>query len=163
LNNRSLSYQDMLQIIKIFESSPQLGSMHLKFGDTEIDLDKQLGESQERIPARPATATKPIAQAPVHQPISQPAAPAAAVTPGNGNPVCSEMVGTFYRASEPGAAPFVEVGQRVSADTTICIIEVMKLMTSVPAGQAGVVTSILVEDGQTVEFGQPLVTIAADA
>jgi acetyl-CoA carboxylase biotin carboxyl carrier protein len=71
------------------------------------------------------------------------------------------MVGTFYRAPEPGAHPFVEVGQRVEADTVVCIIEVMKLMNSIPAGCAGVVTHILVEDAQPVEYGQVLVVIGS--
>ena len=71
----------------------------------------------------------------------------------------SPMVGSFYRAPEPGARPFVEVGQQVEMDTVVCIIEVMKLMNSVPAGASGVVTHILVEDGGPVEFGQVLVVI----
>jgi acetyl-CoA carboxylase biotin carboxyl carrier protein len=73
------------------------------------------------------------------------------------------MVGTFYRASEPNAAPFVEAGAMVEADTTVCIIEVMKLMNSIAAGAAGVVTHILVEDGAPVEFGQPIIVIAPRA
>jgi acetyl-CoA carboxylase biotin carboxyl carrier protein len=71
----------------------------------------------------------------------------------------SPMVGTFYRASEPSAKPFVEIGQLVEASATVCIIEVMKLMNSIPAGQKGIVTHILVEDGEPVEFGQLLMVI----
>ena len=71
----------------------------------------------------------------------------------------SPMVGTFYRAPEPGAAPFVQTGQTVEADSTVCIIEVMKLMNSIPAGAAGLVTQVLVEDGAAVEYGQPLLVI----
>lgn len=71
----------------------------------------------------------------------------------------SPMVGTFYRSPEPGARPFVEVGQQVEADTTVCIIEVMKLMNSIPAGAKGVVTHILVGDAEPVEFGQVIMVI----
>lgn len=74
-------------------------------------------------------------------------------------PVKSPMVGTFYRAPEPGAHPFVEVGSRVTADSIVGIVEVMKLMNSIPAGQAGVVTHILVNDGEPVEYGEALVVI----
>lgn len=71
----------------------------------------------------------------------------------------SPMVGSFYRAPEPGARPFVEVGQTVQADTTVCIIEVMKLMNSIPASVAGTVTHILVGDGEAVEYGQVLMVV----
>jgi acetyl-CoA carboxylase biotin carboxyl carrier protein len=77
--------------------------------------------------------------------------------------VRAPMVGTFYRAPEPGAAPFVEAGQHVTADTTVCIIEVMKLMNSIPAGCTGVVTHVLVKDAEPVEYGQPLIAIRPDA
>jgi acetyl-CoA carboxylase biotin carboxyl carrier protein len=69
------------------------------------------------------------------------------------------MVGTFYRAPEPGAPPFVEVGQSVEPDTIVCIIEVMKLMNSIPAGVRGVVTHVLVEDAAPVETGQSLIVV----
>jgi acetyl-CoA carboxylase biotin carboxyl carrier protein len=74
----------------------------------------------------------------------------------------SPMVGTFYRAPEPGARPFVEVGQAVEAGTTVCIIEVMKLMNSIPAERKGTVTHILVEDGDPVEYGQVLMVLDPD-
>ena len=69
------------------------------------------------------------------------------------------MVGTVYRSPLPGAPPFVEVGQAVDADTTVCIIEVMKLMNSIPAGARGVVTQILMSDAEMVEYGQVLVVV----
>lgn len=71
----------------------------------------------------------------------------------------SPMVGMFYRASEPGARAFVEVGQQVEADTTVCIIEVMKLMNSISAGHKGTVTHILVGDSEPVEYGQVLMVV----
>ena len=66
------------------------------------------------------------------------------------------MLGTFYRAEAPGAAPFVELGATVEPDTTVCIIEVMKMMNSVPAGVTGVIAEIVPENGQLVEYGEPL-------
>ena len=97
----------------------------------------------------------------------QPAtAPAAAVTPAavadlakHPGVVPSPMVGTAYWASEPGAKPFIEVGTKVSAGQTLLIIEAMKTMNQIPSPRAGTVTQILVEDGQPVEFGEPLVII----
>jgi acetyl-CoA carboxylase biotin carboxyl carrier protein len=68
----------------------------------------------------------------------------------------SPMLGTFYRAEGPGQAPFVEVGSRVEADTTVCIIEVMKMMNSVPAGVAGKIAEICPQNAELVEFGAPL-------
>ena len=69
------------------------------------------------------------------------------------------MVGTFYRSPSPEAKSFVEVGQTVSAGDTLCIVEAMKMMNQIEADKSGVVTAILVEDGQPVEFDQPLVVI----
>jgi acetyl-CoA carboxylase biotin carboxyl carrier protein len=66
------------------------------------------------------------------------------------------MLGTFYRAESPGAPPFVDVGSRVEADTVVCIIEVMKMMNSVPAGVAGTIVEVCEENAQPVEYGQPL-------
>ncbi len=77
----------------------------------------------------------------------------------SGTPVVAPSVGLFWRAPSPGAPPFVEVGTRVDAEATIGIVEVMKLMNQVPAGMAGVVTAVLVENGGMVEHGQPLVLI----
>ncbi len=73
--------------------------------------------------------------------------------------VKSPMVGTFYRSSNPGAKPFVEVGQRVSVGETLCIIEAMKMLNQIEADAAGEIAAILVENGQPVEFGQPLFVI----
>jgi len=70
--------------------------------------------------------------------------------------ILSPMLGTFYRAEAPGASPFVEVGATVGPDTTVCIIEVMKMMNSVPAGVAGTIAEVVPENGQLVEYGEPL-------
>ena len=87
------------------------------------------------------------------------AAPAAADVSKHPGMVPSPMVGTVYWAPEPGAKPFIEVGTKVSAGQTLLIIEAMKTMNQIPSPRAGTVTQILVEDGQPVEFGEPLVII----
>ncbi len=96
----------------------------------------------------------------------QPAAPSAAAGPAPVTDIAkhpglvpSPMVGTVYWASEPGAKPFVEVGSKVTAGQTLLIIEAMKTMNQIPSPRAGTVTQILIEDGQPVEFGEPLVII----
>ncbi|MES2743744.1 MAG: acetyl-CoA carboxylase biotin carboxyl carrier protein [Pseudomonadota bacterium] len=96
--------------------------------------------------------------APVHSaPAVAPAAPIAAEP--TGYVVKSPMVGTFYRSSAPGSPAFVEIGSTVKEGDTVCIIEAMKLLNEIETDQAGVVTQILVENGQPVEFGQPLFVI----
>jgi acetyl-CoA carboxylase biotin carboxyl carrier protein len=74
----------------------------------------------------------------------------------------SPMLGTFYRAEAPGAAPFVEVGAKIDPDTTVCIIEVMKMMNSVPAGVSGTIAEIVPENGQLVEYGEPLFRVTPE-
>ncbi len=108
-------------------------------------------------------ASVPVAMAAAAAPVAGVAAPAAAASetdfakhPGV---VPSPMVGTAYWAPEPGAKPFIEVGSRVTAGQTLLIIEAMKTMNQIPSPRAGTVTQILVEDGQPVEFGEPLVII----
>jgi acetyl-CoA carboxylase biotin carboxyl carrier protein len=87
------------------------------------------------------------------------AAPAPAAEVPAGHAVKSPMVGTFYRASSPGAKPFVEIGTQVKAGETVCIIEAMKILNEIEADKGGTVTQILCENGQAVEYGQPLFII----
>ena len=98
-------------------------------------------------PALPAAAAQPAA-----------AAPAAAEVPA-GHMVKSPMVGTFYRSSSPGAKPFVEVGSQVKEGETICIIEAMKILNEIECDKSGTISKILCENGQAVEYGQPLFVI----
>ena len=86
-------------------------------------------------------------------------APPAEPPPAEGQVIKSPMVGTFYRASAPGAKAFVEVGQAVKAGETVCIIEAMKLLNEIETDHDGVVKAVLVENGQPVEYGQPLMII----
>jgi len=105
--------------------------------------------------AAPAIAAAP---APAAAPAAISAEPAAPQLP-QGHVVTSPMVGTFYRAPSPGAAPFVNVGDTVKEGQTVCIIEAMKLLNEIESDKAGVIKEILVENGQAVEYGQPLFVI----
>lgn len=108
-----------------------------------------------------ATMPVPMAGAPAALPVAA-AAPAAAAGPDlskHPGAVSSPMVGTAYWAPEPGAKPFIEVGSKVSVGQTLLIIEAMKTMNQIPSPRAGTVTQILIEDGQPVEYGEPLVII----
>jgi len=113
--------------------------------------------------AAPVTyAVAPAVAAPlgaqVAAPVAAEAAPAAPVEPA-GHMVKSPMVGTFYRASSPGAKPFKDVGDTVKEGETICIVEAMKILNEIEADKSGTVTQILVQNGQAVEYGQPLFVI----
>ncbi len=97
--------------------------------------------------------------APAHAPAPAAAAPVAVVAEPTGHIVKSPMVGTFYRSSSPGSPAFVDVGSTIKEGETLCIIEAMKLLNEIDSDVSGVVTKILVENGQPVEFGQPLFVI----
>lgn len=133
-------------------------------GISELEVTE--GEEKVRIAkhvAAPVGASY-VAHAPAAAPALTPAAPSVAVTPAaeqlpEGHVVKSPMVGTFYRATAPGAAPLVEVGQSVAVGDRLCIIEAMKLMNEIESEVAGTVKAILVENGQPVEYGQPLFVI----
>lgn len=103
-----------------------------------------------------AAATVPVMAA---APDAAPKAPEVPAAP-EGHTVKSPMVGTFYRASTPGGKPFVEVGQTVTEGETLCIIEAMKLLNEIEADKSGTIKAVLVENGQPVEFGEPLFIIA---
>lgn len=122
-------------------------------GLTEIELE------QKGLRVRIARTATISAVAPVHA--AQAAAPALTAKDADNNPgaVKSPMVGTCYRAPEPGAAPFVEVGSSVKQGQTVMIIEAMKTMNHIPAPRGGTVKAVLVENGQPVEYGEPLMII----
>lgn len=131
-----------------------------------VEIEIKEGEEAVRI-SRGSAGVVAAPYVPAQAPVA-PAAPApAAETPAGdapveaykGEPVKSPMVGTFYRAPSPTSNPFVEVGQQVKAGDVICIIEAMKMMNQIEAGKSGTIEAILVEDGEPVEFDQPLVTI----
>jgi len=129
------------------------------------ELEVQEGEERVRITratAAPASA-QPVTSHTSHHVATAPSSPAATgaavEAPADGHQVKSPMVGTFYRCATPGSKPFVEVGDSVAEGATLCIIEAMKLMNEIEADKAGVIKAILTENGQPVEFGQPLFLI----
>ncbi|CAI8918116.1 MULTISPECIES: acetyl-CoA carboxylase biotin carboxyl carrier protein [Pseudomonas] len=132
------------------------------------ELEIKEGEESVRISRHSKTpAQQYYAPAPVAAPVAAPAAAPAAAAPAaeaaapklNGSVARSPMVGTFYRKASPTSPAFVEVGQTVKKGDTLCIVEAMKMMNHIEAETSGVIESILVEDGQPVEFDQPLFTI----
>src|SRR5690606_916590 len=127
-------------------------------GIAELEITE--GEGKVRIVKFSQTA-QPVAPEPVAAVVAAPApaAPAPAPAAPAGHVVKAPMVGTFYRAPNPGAAPFVEVGQSVKEGDALCIIEAMKLLNEIEADKAGVIKEILVENGEPVEYGQPLFVI----
>jgi acetyl-CoA carboxylase biotin carboxyl carrier protein len=150
--------------------------MDLRKLKTLIDLVQQSGiaeleitEGEERVrisrgaaiaPAAPPAPVGAIAVAASPGAVGTgPAAPSEPTPLEEGHILKSPMVGTFYRASAPGAKPFVEPGQAVKAGEVVCIIEAMKLLNEIEADRDGVVKSVLVENGQPVEYGQPLMVI----
>jgi len=133
---------DLIRTLAALLTETGLTEIEYAIGDRRIRI--------ARVPGGPGSASAPVASP-----------PAATRSPSVEHPgsVKAPMVGTAYWSPEPGAKPFIEVGSKVSAGQTLLIIEAMKTMNQIPSPRAGTVTQILVEDGQPVEFGEPLVII----
>jgi acetyl-CoA carboxylase biotin carboxyl carrier protein len=138
-----------------------IAELEVTEGESKVRIVKSSANPQGQMMMMPQQAVQhyaaPAQHAAAPAPAAAPAAPAA--VEHTGHVVKSPMVGTFYRSSAPGAAAFVEVGQSIKSGDTLCIIEAMKLLNEIDADVAGTVTKILVENGQPVEFGQPLFVI----
>jgi acetyl-CoA carboxylase biotin carboxyl carrier protein len=146
----SLSDDDVREILRIIDETP-LDELRLETGDFMLHVRRGVGAGELTVPPPTPRRDRPRPAVPPAQlPEVQTASADGLVT------IESPMLGTFYRAEGPGKEPFVEVGSRVEPDTTVCIIEVMKMMNSVPAGVAGVVTEVVADNGELVEFGAPL-------
>ena len=141
-------------LIELVESSG-IGELEIQEGEERVRITRATPPAQGQFLTSAPAAPPPVAAAPAPAPatVAAPAQP-------EGHLVKSPMVGTFYRSASPGAKPFVEVGDSVQVGDPLCIIEAMKLMNEIESDQAGVVKQILAENGQPVEFGQPLVIIA---
>ncbi|PTT24526.1 acetyl-CoA carboxylase biotin carboxyl carrier protein [Pseudomonas sp. HMWF021] len=151
---------DIRKVKKLIELLEESGidELEIKEGEESVRISRH-----SKTPAQQYYAPAPM-QAPAAAPAA--AAPVAAVAPAaaaapalNGTVARSPMVGTFYRKSSPTSPAFVEVGQTVKKGDTLCIVEAMKMMNHIEAETSGVIESILVEDGQPVEYDQPLFTI----
>ena len=133
----TLSDEDVREILRIIDSSP-LAELRIETDGFSLHVTRG--------------AAQPGSPPPVHEESEKPANGLITIT--------APMLGTFYRAEGPGREPFVEVGSRLEPDTTVCIIEVMKMMNSVPAGVSGTVVEVCSENAQLVEYGQPLFRIS---
>jgi len=149
---------DLRKLKKLIDLVQESGIAELEVTEGEEKVRIRSGSVPEVSAAQPGMAvSQPM---PVVAPAAAPAAAAAEPAQIEGHVVKSPMVGTFYRAGSPGAKPFAEVGDEVKAGQTICIIEAMKLMNEIECDKDGVVKAILVENGQPVEYGEPLFVIA---
>ncbi|AJR00920.1 biotin carboxyl carrier protein of acetyl-CoA carboxylase [Hafnia paralvei ATCC 29927] len=151
---------DIRKIKKLIELVEESGISELEISEGEESVRISRAPAAGSMPmmqpyyaAAPAQAAAPVAAAPAAAPAAE--APAAI----SGHIVRSPMVGTFYRTPSPDAKSFVEVGQKVNAGDPLCIVEAMKMMNQIEADKSGVVKAILVENGQPVEFDEPLVVI----
>ncbi|CAN7552727.1 acetyl-CoA carboxylase biotin carboxyl carrier protein [Acidovorax sp. LjRoot129] len=136
-------------------SESNVSELEITEAEGKVRIVKSGGAVVQQYVAAPMQA--PAAAAPAAAPVAELPAPAAAAP--TGHIVKSPMVGTFYRSSSPGAKAFVEVGSQVKEGETICIIEAMKILNEIEADKSGTVTRILGENGQAVEYGQPLFVI----
>ena len=144
------------KLIELLEES-DIGELEIKEGEESVRISRSAGN----FIAQPVAAAPVMAAAPAPAPVnSEPASNhrEAAQAPA-GHVIKSPMVGTYYAAPSPGSPAFVEVGKSVKPGDVICIVEAMKMMNQIEADRAGVVEAILVEDGEPVEFDQPLITI----
>ena len=151
---------DIRKIKKLIELVEESGIAELEISEGEESVRINRFSST----AAPAQVQYTAAPAPVAAPAAAPApvaAPVEAAAPAEvaGHQVRSPMVGTFYNAASPGAAPFVAIGQKVQVGDTLCILEAMKMMNQIESDKAGVVKAILATDGQAIEFDEPLFII----
>jgi len=140
-------------LIELVENSG-IAELELTEGEEHVRISRNVAPSQQFY-AAPQQQQHFVAAAPQAAAAAAPAEPAAP----EGHVVKSPMVGSFYRAPSPGAKSFVDIGQSVNAGDTLCIIEAMKLLNEIETDKGGIVKAILVENGQAVEFGQPLFII----
>jgi acetyl-CoA carboxylase biotin carboxyl carrier protein len=149
------------KLIELLEES-DIDEIEIQEGEESVRISRN--SAQPMMAAHPAPAYMAPALAPAPAPVAPapaaeaPATPAPAAT--DGHVVTSPMVGTFYRSPSPTSASFVEVGQTVKIGDVICIVEAMKMMNQIEADKSGTIKAVLVENGEPVEFDQPLITIA---
>ena len=140
------------KLIELLESS-DIAEIEIKEGEEAVRISR--GSTATTAPV--AYAPAPVA--PIAAPVAAPMEAEAAAPAAKGKVIPSPMVGTFYRAPSPSSPPFVEIGKHVKVGDPVCIVEAMKMMNQIEADHAGAVEAILIEDGEPVEFDQPLITI----
>jgi acetyl-CoA carboxylase biotin carboxyl carrier protein len=145
----SLSHDDVERLLKLLEAS-SFDELQLETGGVKLALRRRGAAGPPMPPRQDASQPAPAERSP--EPVPPVETEGTVI-------VRAPMLGTFFLAPQPGAAPFVQLGAQVTPDTTIGIIEVMKLMNSIPAGQAGEVVELMARDGDLVEHGQPLLRL----
>lgn len=145
------------KLIEMLEES-SLAEIEIREGEESIRISRASSVGGGQTVVSTVGGAAPATAIPAPAPASATAEPVAEAVPA-GHAVTSPMVGTFYRAPSPGAKPFVDVGSEVKVGDVLCIIEAMKMMNQLESDKAGVVKAILKENGQPVEFGEPLVII----
>jgi acetyl-CoA carboxylase biotin carboxyl carrier protein len=144
-------------LIELVETSG-IAELEIQEGEERVRITRTLAPSGQTLMLQQSPAAAAAAPAAAPAPVA--AAPPAEPAEPEGHVVKSPIVGTFYRAASPASKSFVEIGDTVKEGDTLCIIEAMKLMNEIEADASGVVKAILVENGQPVEFGQPLFVLA---
>ncbi|HEY8596567.1 MAG TPA: acetyl-CoA carboxylase biotin carboxyl carrier protein [Devosiaceae bacterium] len=164
MNKSSQVDEHLIRTIAELVNEANLAEIEIEQDDMRIRVTRTFASREVVMSAPPSYAAAP-APAPA-APAAAPAGGAISIPPAaaddlasNPGTLTSPMVGTAYRSPEPGSAPFIEVGAKVSEGQTVLIIEAMKTMNQIPAHRSGTVTRILVEDAQPVEYGEPLVVI----
>jgi acetyl-CoA carboxylase biotin carboxyl carrier protein len=151
---------DLRKLKTLIDLVQQSGIAELEIteGEEKVRISRGIAGGVAQATPQPGTVymTTPLTPAAADSPAALPGAPPAEP---EGHVIKAPMVGTFYRSSAPGAKPFVELGQAVKAGETVCIIEAMKLLNEIEADGDGVIKEVLVENGQPVEYGQPLFLI----
>jgi acetyl-CoA carboxylase biotin carboxyl carrier protein len=165
-----LKIHEIREIIKLIDQSninelkieDEGTKLCIKKGSADIVYTAVPAPEPQQAPA--AQVQPPAPQAPASAPVPQaaPAAPSAEADDANLHKITSPMVGTFYGAPEPGTAQYVSVGDKVKNNTIVCIVEAMKLFNEIEAEVSGEIVKVLVQDGQLVEYGQPLFLVKAD-
>lgn len=152
-----MEFKDIKKIVELMDEHG-LSQFKLEQDDTKLELKKggdvDISAVQQLLASAPAPVAAPVAVAPAAG--SGEAAPAAEGAPAGTTDIASPMVGTFYTAPSPDADDFVKVGDKVAADTVVCIVEAMKVMNEIQAEISGEIVEILVDNGTAVQFGEPL-------
>lgn len=156
--NMNLTHSDVKNILKIIDDAEHLEEVELDYGDFHLHVRRHGAGAGSAMPAADASTAPASRRTPASVPAATSKHPGPPVPEGM-VAIRAPMLGTFYRAHAPGEKPFVEIGQRVKANDTVCIIEVMKLCNSIPAGVDGKIARILAENAAPVEYSQMLMLI----
>ena len=159
-----LTHDDVARILKLVDEASRLEELEVAYGDFHLHVRRKGAGPAEPAPSAPRAAPAPSPRAAPEAPAAAPPkeAPEERPVPEGMEAVRAPMMGSFYRSPAPGEKPFIEVGQSVAAEDTVCLIEVMKLFNSISAGVDGTVVAIPAQNGALVEYNHPLVYVMPD-